>query len=69
MNKHNNMNEEQMEALRNIVEFADDHAGYVYEGDEWEDSYSSIMEAVDIARTYLNSDQNEQEDTTLPTQN
>lgn len=54
-----------MEALRNLIDFASDHAGDVYEGDEWQESYDDLMESVKIATAYLDGDQNETEDETL----
>lgn len=56
---------DEMEALRNLIDFASDHAGDVYEGDEWQESYDDLMESVKIATAYLDGDQNETEDETL----
>lgn len=53
------MDADQMQALNDLISFANDHAPDVFEGEEWEENYKDIMEAVAIAQTYLDGDQNE----------
>ncbi len=64
------MDADQMEAVHDLIGFARDHAREVFgEKEEFEYGTSNgdaILAAADVVEEYLNADQNEAEDNTLP---